>query len=220
MFFKKMDQDKLFIVMRHGERADLVDSENQILHEYDPELTQNGVEQALTIGSQLRDICLNKKILIVSSPFARTIMTSLNVIKGLDHNNINMIIDSGYSEFLSKTAYIKSPKEVLALYNNNMTFFQNLPEIDLKRTFDTFPDYPENIKQCLQRYINTAKSSINDFKYDYDVIITVTHGYGVSSICQHFDHDVWEIDYCYTFIFDLLEEGISFRKFLKPRFLN
>ena len=54
---------KSIIVMRHGERIDCVDSKsnNQLLAEYDPELTEKGIKQAKDIAIQLKK-CLKKEI--------------------------------------------------------------------------------------------------------------------------------------------------------------
>ena len=62
---------KSLIIVRHGERIDCVDSKsNQLLSEYDPELTEKGINQAKDIGKQIKK-CLKKEINLL--PFLITI---------------------------------------------------------------------------------------------------------------------------------------------------
>ena len=58
---KEESLHKAIIVMRHGERIDCISKSSQILSEYDPELTEKGIEQAKDIGKQLKK-SLNKEV--------------------------------------------------------------------------------------------------------------------------------------------------------------
>ncbi len=72
---------KFIIIMRHGERIDSVDKKSQILPKEDPELTQNGINQAINIGKKLRETFFKEieisEMNIFSSPSARTLMTAI-----------------------------------------------------------------------------------------------------------------------------------------------
>ena len=60
---------KSIIVMRHGERIDCVDSKsNQLLSEYDPELTEKGIKQSKDIAKQIQK-SLKKEIKYIYKPF-------------------------------------------------------------------------------------------------------------------------------------------------------
>lgn len=50
---KPLCNKKVIIVMKHGERIDLVDRKKQRLKEYDPELTALGKKQAKEIGQRV-----------------------------------------------------------------------------------------------------------------------------------------------------------------------
>ena len=54
---KPLCNKKVIIVMRHGERIDLVDRKKQRLKEYDPELTALGKKQAKEIGQRVLERC-------------------------------------------------------------------------------------------------------------------------------------------------------------------
>src|SRR5687768_4910381 len=86
------ENEKIIIIMRHGERTDLAGEEVKI-NISDPELTEIGKEQAFNAGRRLKQILDNmyieksntnvsvenitsKKIAIISSPFSRTLETA------------------------------------------------------------------------------------------------------------------------------------------------
>ena len=80
--FDPLNKGKRFIIiMRHGERIDNIDKKSQILPKEDPELTENGINQAINIGKKLRETYLKEieisEINIFSSPSARTLMTAI-----------------------------------------------------------------------------------------------------------------------------------------------
>ena len=78
---KPLCNKKVIIVMRHGERIDLVDRKKQRLKEYDPELTALGKKQAKEIGQRVLERCDKfDYVNVYSSPFTRTLMTGLAFI--------------------------------------------------------------------------------------------------------------------------------------------
>lgn len=84
-------REKLVIVMRHGERSDFA---GQIpkLHKFDPELTDMGKKQAYEAGGMIRNylksINFKGKVSIISSPFARTIQTSIEVKRAFKEEDL------------------------------------------------------------------------------------------------------------------------------------
>jgi hypothetical protein len=111
--------------MRHGERTDLAGLTTEI-NQFDPELTENGKNQAFEAGKRLKEFLelkyseqkenlLNKKIAIVSSPFTRTLETAKYMKNGLELN-IPIFIENGLSEFISKGWFRNSPIEFLCYY--------------------------------------------------------------------------------------------------------
>lgn len=117
-------QDKIIIVMRHGERADLAGIQ-VMLNFSDPELTEIGKDQAYTAGKRVRDILeeaygsdsfKSKKVAIISSPFSRTLSTAKYVKNGMNLN-LPIYIENGLSEFISKGWFKSSPTDFLCFYN-------------------------------------------------------------------------------------------------------
>lgn len=130
--FKKYSMDtiskklKYVIFTRHGERSDLAGLK-PILHKFDPELTERGKQQAFEAGTLIRDYLTNKlkiedpdKIAIVTSPFARTIQTAINLKNGLFGESSNHIInvENALSERIDNDFENQFPKTFLSLYNN------------------------------------------------------------------------------------------------------
>ena len=81
---------RLIILTRHGERIDNTSNrKKQVLPSDDPELTDTGRKQALNMGQKIASyvkenygIELDEKTAkVLSSPFSRTLQTSLNLIK-------------------------------------------------------------------------------------------------------------------------------------------
>ena len=109
---------KSIIVMRHGERIDCVDSKsNQLLSEYDPELTEKGIKQAKDIAKQIQK-SLKKEINTLNiyiSPFTRTLMTGLNIVKKLNLDNNNIFIVNDLFEVCSENNFKYFPLSSLLI---------------------------------------------------------------------------------------------------------
>ena len=85
----------------------------------DPELTEKWINQEKDIGKQLKK-CLKKEINTInlySSPFTRTLMTWLNILKklNLEHNNIFIVND--LFEILSENNFKYFPYNDLLINN-------------------------------------------------------------------------------------------------------
>jgi broad specificity phosphatase PhoE len=85
--------NRFLVVMRHGERIDNLPEirKKQELPNYDPELTFEGMQQAINIGTQLRNLLRYKfnieinEINIFNSPSARTLQTGILAAGALDY---------------------------------------------------------------------------------------------------------------------------------------
>lgn len=86
---------KYLFIIRHGERIDQSsEKSNQKLPVNDAELSTKGKEQAVQTGNEIFNFLKKKHILIsdtnwsfISSPFSRTIQTSINIRKGIFENS-------------------------------------------------------------------------------------------------------------------------------------
>jgi broad specificity phosphatase PhoE len=224
---------KLIVVMRHGERTDDKNAkefgsiDQTIMNEFDPALTLNGVEQAKSIGKQLKKFIeklYNKKtsdlkICIYSSPFLRTLMTAENVIEGFSESvtnpKINLNIYNGLYEYLNEHHFKAHPQETLEVNYDSFTHkYLNKSSI----TKEDLPGFPENINQIISRYteaIQKLKQLFLQNENEDDVLVIVTHGYGVqiSATYLNIPEDFFFIDYCSTYIFDL-ESSTGISKYL------
>ena len=88
----KKRNNRYLAIIRHGERIDSTEfSKNQELPKYDPELTYEGMAQAINIGTQLRNLFRYEfqleinEINIFNSPSARTLQTGLLVAGSMDY---------------------------------------------------------------------------------------------------------------------------------------
>ena len=85
--------NRFLVVMRHGERIDNLPEirKKQELPNYDPELTFEGMQQAINIGTQLRNMLRYKfkieinEINIFNSPSARVLQTGILAAGALDY---------------------------------------------------------------------------------------------------------------------------------------
>jgi broad specificity phosphatase PhoE len=227
-----MDQNKkLLIVMRHGERSDDPDLSGKVemkLNEDDPELTINGINQARSIGAQLKLLIKTeniepKNISLYSSPFSRTLMTTLGVIEGLSQEeaNYSFKIMNGAYEYLNHEKFKAHPENILEyhkLYSDNIThsdahtIFGNLLKFNPSVDKADIPSYPEDFQDCLKRYRNTLSRIKEEFmKNDSDVAIVVTHGYGVQTMAEYLNitADWFIVEYCSSYVFSIGENGYS-----------
>ena len=90
--------------MRHGERIDNTNfKKNQELPKYDPELTYEGMKQAINVGIQLNNFLRDEnielnEINIFNSPSSRTLQTGILAAGAVDYSdeiekNIRIITD-------------------------------------------------------------------------------------------------------------------------------
>lgn len=186
-------KNKLIICMRHGERSDHIGLIPKLGY-CDPELTENGCQQAYNMGkiikNEINKICNEQvgKIMVISSPFARTLQTSRGVISGMTENfnkseliEREIHIDNLLCEYISEKRLIeKKPVEYLSLYNDDSFFPSELenftirylnPKEDLPITEEFHDTCLERLKRCVQNLTNEILIGT-----DVSVVILVSHG--------------------------------------------
>ena len=100
----KNKDNRYIAIMRHGERIDNTNfKKNQELPKYDPELTYEGMKQAINIGIQLNNYLRDEnielnEINIFNSPSSRTLQTGILAAGAVDYSdeiekNIRIITD-------------------------------------------------------------------------------------------------------------------------------
>jgi broad specificity phosphatase PhoE len=226
---------KQIVIIRHGERIDCIDDKlsQAVLHESDPELTELGLKQAFSIGEQLSQEFNNKatRYTIVSSPFSRTLMTASHLINGLKSKSnkieIALKIDNGLSEFISKS-FKECPKKQIALFSDNENHSKYLKEYitdDFENfrnhgieTIELFPEHPESMSSAIKRYASAIKRIREECSENSDIILIITHGYGVQIMCEELNiGDFLGVDFCETFVFEENEDkSTKFLKNIKP----
>jgi broad specificity phosphatase PhoE len=216
---------KYIIILRHGERVDdsfikykdWNNSDNLKINENDPCLTELGYEQSKSIGSQLKLFFSNlkikikdKKISLKTSPFIRTFETSQGMLEGLGIDNtlcnlkFSLKLNLGLYEYLSKSSFNLHPHQHLEIFHN-----RTLNDSNQLEYAEFLPRYPESIQDAINRYYNVIKKLLSDFSEDdNDLLVIVTHGYGVQVMCEYFNKEIFEVDYCHTFIF-LLKQNLQ-----------
>ena len=245
---KNLPLMKSIIVMRHGERIDCVDSlkDNQILSEYDPELTEKGIKQAKDIGNQIKK-SLKKEINtinIYSSPFTRTIMTGLNIAKKLKLKNNNLYIVNSLFEIASENNFKYFPLKSLLIKNKNqnkilyekyiLNYIKDLDNFSLKELKEDNNDikYPEIFEEAIERYNKIAEKLFNEIikNENNSLNIIVTHGYGVQVITEYFftktknkdelfKKEDFFVDYCTSYCFNFIKnDEIKFIGRIEPSF--
>ena len=141
------NKTKYILLTRHGERIDNVNPSNQILPQDDPELTKKGKEQALKMGDKIYEYLKQKKnieitsknIIILSSPFSRTIQTSINLLKSFSLSNYEsrlLHIDNKICELIFPYSVSNMPNKYLSIFikpdlNNN--YFNKLEEFEQRQ---------------------------------------------------------------------------------------
>ena len=247
----KKNEQKVIIVMRHGERIDFPDKinyeEKRKLNKNDPELTKRGIFQSKNIGEQILkrlDINLSEINLFIS-PFTRTIMTSLNVIKKLKEKFnsiiINYYIIKDLSEYLSERMFSEFSFKDLLYYNHNNKELQKLYEefismnnkIEFKELFNDSitVKYPEKFKDGIKRYENLSDKILEFIKKktnNNSINIIVSHGYGVQIITtkllesecingkEALKKEVFVVDFCTSYCFNLEKNKLKYIGDMNP----
>lgn len=200
----KQENSKYIILMRHGDRQDCDDIPQVIPSRDDPELSEIGMKQATDIGYQLKFLLLNKnfsEINIFTSPYTRTIMTSIFTANAFDINdkiNKNIYVIKDLSENDVKGGFEKNiddapiyyhkekEKEKKDLYNKFIYKYikgkkYNFIDYDFESLLQEIEDKEEIITK---RFFNVAQNLYNYIslrnKNNENILnLIVTHQYGV-----------------------------------------
>jgi broad specificity phosphatase PhoE len=226
---------KFIFIARHGERADMSkDCDLDLLKcgRYDTELTENGKSQAYQAGQAIKFFLQeNKKefniknTTVISSPFARTIITANQVIKGLSlDQTIPLFIEKGLSEHLNKKWYPEHPDNFLLSLKNEICEKKNYLNSEIKgleckyQNITEMPIYPETHQECENRLKKVYSKIINHYFHveDHDILIMVTHFFPVEIFLKHFNSQEFKtpLEYCLTFAFYYNDAA------MKPEFVN
>ncbi len=213
------ENEIIVVIIRHGERADLAGEE--IKYDlYDSELTAKGIKQAYEAGYRLKEILdllkpQNKKIAILTSPFSRCIMTAKYVKNGMNYN-LPLFLENGLCEFINLQWFRESPNKFLCYLNLNNLLFQELSnEIIIDKSLVPLPEFPESTHKCTERFNKAFEMIIQQYaiKTGFNVIIMVTHFFGIQCLCEKMNIplDNFDIEYCSTFVFKFNKDNNEFK---------
>jgi len=205
-------KEGLVFIVRHGERADCVENEEEIKKieiAVDPHLTELGKLQAkcaaLELQTMINDYKNDKnrktKYFIVSSPFLRCMQTATGIAQALGKENIlndKIYIDLFLSEFLNKIYFQSSPMDQLHFFAK-LESLKEILGIEIQQGLleegkhtDVEVIYPESIEKLFDRATSGYKKALELYEElvkkeeDGDVaLILVTHGYGVQCLLDY-----------------------------------
>ena len=246
---KKENNEKILksiIIMRHGERIDCIDSQKdkQLLSEYDPELTEKGIKQAKDIGNQIKKSIKKEinTINVYSSPFTRTLMTGLNLVKKLNLKKNNIYITNSLFEIASENNFKYFPLNYLLINNKNKNLYEKFILNSIKSiencTLKKYKDdeniikYPETFNEAIDRYNKIAEELFQEIikNENNSLNVIVTHGYGVQVITEFLfnktknkdellKNEDFFVDYCTSYCFNFISKNeIKFIGRIDPSF--
>jgi broad specificity phosphatase PhoE len=242
----KLFNNKFIIIVRHAERADMI--ENAILENlkcgiYDTELTDLGKSQAYEAGTKIKDFFEEKridlnllekenKIKLLCSPFARTLITSYQMLKGLNLTT-PISIEEGLCEHLSQKWYPCPPENFLAWIKHE----ESKEKIHLNTEIEDhliihdsktpLPSYPETHEECAIRLKSVYDNITNYYLEECDnrVLLLVTHFFPIEVFVKLFAIEERKMDlpceYCMTLAFSYdqkLSNKIKFIDKIYPKF--
>ena len=192
----KLFNKNLIIIIRHGERADMIENvnlDNLKCGKYDSELTQRGKSQAYEAGEEIKEFLESneinlkkleqeKKIKLLSSPFARTLMTSHHLLKGLELST-PITIEKGLCEHFNAKWYPIHPENFLVYEKQENSPEKNFlySEINYNSIIceskASLPKRPETHEECANR-LKSVYNDITKFYFQecgYKIMFLVTH---------------------------------------------
>lgn len=242
----KSSNKKFIIIMRHAERNDMENNNNQIFPKDDPDLTKKGIEQALNIGKKLKETFFNKitinEINIFSSPFTRTLMTGIYTCNSLNKNILkNLYLISNLSEYGIDINFNnnKNKSPISFFINNDKNYKKLWDEYIIKPT----QNFNYNICNLNSSYLKIEDN--NKLNEDFNNVMkgilnysSKTKGNSINFVVSHhmtlcclieecFNKmgidmveffDEFHIGYCSTYVFVLKDEKLEYLGDLKPDF--
>lgn len=230
--------NKLLIIIRHGERIDRI-GEIPKCGIMNPELTEKGkiqsFEASKIIIENLKKYGINdispNLIQIRSSPYMRTIQTSVQLIKGLNlifSNNINdknnklnkVHIDFDLRKRIKPGKKFKNEDFLYSSVDKYINFDEEIKNVEFVGDKGEFPLNEETKDQCEIRSINYVnnilKKEIDDKNNINKIFIIVGHRGPLKYILKKLGFNLIDkriLDYCSKFFFDI-SNGIENSTFL------
>ena len=229
---------KLLIIIRHGERTDRV-GEIPKCGILNPELTEKGKQQSFIAGKLtletikkygIKDISPNL-IEIRTSPYMRTIQTSIQILKGfnlsfINNNKLNKVyIDFDLKKRIKPNKKIDQNELLYKTVNTYANFDNELNNIEFLGDKGDFSLEPETSEQCEKRsfkYVDTIiKNSLG--KSENKILIIVGHRGSLKYILKKLGYKIIEkkiLDYCSQFFFDVrngIDNAIFLENLQKPK---
>lgn len=223
--------NNLFVFVRHGERMDRVGL-TPTFHAFDSELTPKGKQQALELGETLskylmRNYPEHKTIKVYSSPFARTIQTSKNLIQAISKNMEieNTININYYFSEVDEASDFDDPdfKSFIVLLNKYELIENEIGDTKLNynnKPKGLLPEKFESFKQCANRLIRGLKDlvfNLNQDSIQNNVFVIVFHAEPINQINMHLKYPGslgwYNIKYCncYVYEYEVNENNDDFR---------
>ena len=227
---------KLLIIVRHGERIDRT-GEIPKCGIMNPELTEKGKKQSFEaskiIIEKLKKYGVNNVspnlIQIRSSPYMRTIQTSVQLIKGLNiifsndkNNKLNKVhIDFDLRKRIKPNKKFKKEDFIYSSVDKYANFDEEIKDVEFVGEKGEFPLNEETKEQCEKRSINYVnnilKKEIDDKSNINRIFIIVGHRGPLKYILKKLGFTIINkkiLDYCSEFFFDI-SNGIEKSKFLE-----
>ena len=229
---------KLLIIIRHGERTDRV-GEIPKCGILNPELTEKGKQQSFIAGKLtletikkygIEDISPNL-IEIRTSPYMRTIQTSIQILKGfnlsfINNNKLNKVyIDFDLKKRIKPNKKIDKNELLYKTVDTYANFDNELNNIEFLGDKGDFSLEPETSEQCEKRsfkYVDTIiKNSLE--KSENKILIIVGHRGSLKYILKKLGYKIIEkkiLDYCSQFFFDVrngIDNAIFLENLQKPK---
>ena len=229
---------KLLIIIRHGERTDRV-GEKPKCGILNPELTEKGKQQSFIAGKLtletikkygIKDISPNL-IEIRTSPYMRTIQTSIQILKGfnlsfINNNKLNKVyIDFDLKKRIKPNKKIDKNELLYKTVDTYANFDNELNNIEFLGDKGDFSLEPETSEQCEKRsfkYVDTIiKNSLE--KSENKILIIVGHRGSLKYILKKLGYKIIEkkiLDYCSQFFFDVrngIDNAIFLENLQKPK---
>ena len=211
-----MEEENIILICRHSERIDFTkEKENQKSNKGDPELTENGIKLAKLLGQKIakefKSYIDNNKIRLYVSPFTRTLETAITLRNEMQNDlkkvNQQLLIIHNLGEcniydynlypnilYLNKDKNKKEKELYDELIVNKMNQGNIDYEINYLKNNNDEVKHPESLEESDERYIKIFKKIIEDElnNKESNLIIIVTHGEAVSSICKYLCNKIKE----------------------------
>lgn len=237
--FHETISKKILILIRHGERIDRA-GEIPKCGIMNPELTEKGKLQSFKASEKImnnlkkygiKEISPNI-IQIRSSPYMRTIQTSVQLIKGLNlifskniNENVNILnkiyIDFGLRKRIKPNKIFKKEDILYSSVDKYTNFDKEIQNIEFIGDKGDFPLDAESKEDCEKRSINytnsVLKKEIDNNNNRNAIFIIVGHRGPLKYILKKLGINIIDkkdFNYCSEYFFDI-SNGIDNSKFLE-----